>query len=472
MSARIYPSFGILLVDDEPAWLDSLSMSLERTAGVNNIEVCQNGTLVLDILSQGKIGLVLLDLTMPDCTGQDILKKIGEQFPEVRVIILTGLNQIETAVECMKSGAHDYFVKTDEHLITSIIHAVETIELLHENKAISHRLLNDSLEHPHFFAGIISCSKSMRSIFQYIEATAKSIQPMLVTGESGTGKELITKAIHDCSGRQGNLVCVNVAGYDDQMFADALFGHVKGAFTGADTLRNGLIEEATQGTLFLDEIGDLSAVSQVKLLRLLNNGEYFPLGGDKAKRSSARIVVATNQDLPSLMASGKFRKDLYFRLQIHRIHIPPLRKRPNDIGILLDHFISEASAELGKIKPAFPKELPDLLKNYIFPGNVREFRSMVFDAVAQHKSGILSMRSFLAVTGHHDVNININEDGASITGSYLSELAQLPTMDQAEDILIAEAMRRAGGNQSMAARFLGMTQSALSKRIKRHKQKQ
>lgn len=467
--SAFFPSFGVLLVDDEPAWLDSLSLSLERIAGINHTILCDDSRRVLDILSRGDIGLVLLDLTMPYCTGQELLKLVSEQHPDIKVIVLTGMNQLETAVNCMKLGAFDYFVKTEEeqHLVMRVLYAIRMIELQRENREMRSRLLDDTLEHPEVFAKILTVSKTMRSVFQYVEATAKSSQPVLITGESGVGKELVAQAVHELSGRRGRLISVNIAGLDDNMFADTLFGHVKGAYTGAEGARSGLIEEAGQGTLFLDEIGDLNVSSQVKLLRVLNNGEYFPLGSDKPKRSKTRIIVATNQDLTAKIAAGLLRKDLYYRLRIHHVHLPPLRERKEDIPLLLEYFLEEASRELGKPKPSAPRELVYLLENYAFPGNVREFRSMIYDAVTRHRSGALGLSSFLEATGRPDLPLPAQHGLPTAGENIYADLTVLPSPDRALELLVDEAMRRAHGNQSLAARLLGMTQSALNKRLKR-----
>jgi len=239
MNENLYPSFSILLVDDEPAWLDALSLSLERTTGINNILLCQDSTRAMDMLASNNISLVVLDLNMPNLTGQELLKLISEQYPQVMVIVLTGMNQLEVAIECMKLGAFDYHVKTEGEgrLIKALLHAIRSIELETENRNISNRLLSGVLEHPEFFAEIVTANKVMGSIFQYIESVAGSSHPILITGESGVGKELVARAIHTSSGRTGPLVCINVAGLDDNVFADTLFGHVKGAYTGADTVR-------------------------------------------------------------------------------------------------------------------------------------------------------------------------------------------------------------------------------------------
>jgi DNA-binding NtrC family response regulator len=471
MNFLSYPVFSILLVDDEPAWLDSLSLTLERIAGITNVIMCDDSRKVMDILAERKTGLVLLDLTMPHLSGQEILRKVSEQYPDILVIILTGINQLETAVACMKLGAFDYFLKTEDadRLITGILHAIRMIEMRIENRAIGERLLGDSLEHPEIFREIITASKTMRSIFQYIESVAVGIQPILITGESGVGKDLVAVAVHSLSRRTGPMISVNVAGLDDNVFADTLFGHVKGAFTGAESSRNGLVEEAALGTLFLDEIGDLSMSSQVKLLRILQDGEFYPLGSDRSIRSQARIIVATNQDLTLKMSAGQFRKDLYYRFQIHKVHIPPLRERKKDIALLLDHFLELASKELEKNKPSTPKELVSLLETYSFPGNVRELKSMVYDAVTLHKTHTLSMDSFLQAIGRFEPPNALLSNKLPFGPSFLEDIEVLPAITQAIQILIEEAMRRSKGNQSQAARMLGISQSALNKRLKKSK---
>jgi len=469
MSERCYPSFTVLLVDDEPNWLDSLGLTLERSAGITNTMLCDDSRRVIELLSKQQIGLVVLDLTMPHVSGQELLRIIGEQFPEIVVIILSGMNQIETAVGCMKQGAFDYFVKTEEpdRLVSGVVRAIRMIEMQRENREMGQRLLANSLEYPDAFSEIITSDKSMRAIFQYSESIAGSTQPVLITGESGVGKELIAGAIHKLSKCSGPIVSVNAAGLDDSVFADTLFGHVKGAFTGADASRGGLIESAAHGTLFLDEIGDISMLSQIKLLRMLNDGEYFQLGSDKPKRSQARVLVATNQDLSAKMAENLFRKDLFYRLKTHTINIPPLRDRKEDLPLLLDHFIGEAAVALGKKKPAIPKELIALLKTYNFPGNIRELRSMAYDALSQHRSHILSMSQFLKAMGRREIPVAAVDTVHATSDNIFAGLDTLPTPEQAYEFLIDEAMRRSKGNQSLAARLLGMSQSALNKRIKR-----
>ena len=467
MTQALYPSFAVLLVDDEPGWLNTMSLSLERSAGVTNVLTCQDSREVMGLLARHEVGLVLLDLTMPHVSGEDLLRQIGEEHPEISVIIISGMNQLETAVRCMQAGAFDYFVKTveEDRIVKGVRRAIRMQELQRENREMRRRFLDDRLEHPEAFAALATEDKGMRSVFHYVEAVAKGNQPILVTGESGSGKELIARAIHALSQRAGELVAVNVAGLDDAMFDDTLFGHVRGAFTGASEARSGMIERASEGTLFLDEIGDLSLASQVKLLRLLQEGEYYPLGSDRPRWMRARVVVATHHDLTARQASGAFRKDLYYRLRSHHVHIPPLRERRGDIPLLLDHFLGEAAREFGKKKPTPPKALPVLLANYSFPGNVREFRAMVYDAVGAHQGRLLSMDAFKRAIGEGET-AQIVAGGAGTAGNPFLPLERLPTLAESRELLVDEALRRAEGNQSIAARLLGISQSALSKWLK------
>jgi DNA-binding NtrC family response regulator len=461
-----FPSFPILLVDDEPAWLRSLRVALGR-AGVDNVLQCQDAREVMDLLGREPVGLVLLDLNMPHLGGQALLERIAAERPEVAVIVISGMNQVSTAVSAVKAGAFDYFVKTaeEDRLVGGVLRAVRMLELQRENREMASRVLSGQLAHPEAFASIVTRDRAMLAIFSYVEAVARSPQPLLVQGESGVGKELVARAAHALSGRRGPMVALNVAGLDDAVFADTLFGHARGAFTGADQPRRGMIEEAADGTLFLDEIGDLSVASQVKLLRLLQEGEYFPLGSDRPRRLQARVIAATHADLAARQAAGTFRKDLYYRLVTHQVRIPPLRERRGDLPLLLEHFLDEVSGSLGKRRPTVPRELVQLLGAYPFPGNVRELRAMIFDAVSLHRSHVLSMESFqqaMARTG----GAPPPTPGEGPPRSPFAEADHLPTIHDAVELLVDEALSRSGGNQTIAARLLGITQSALSKRLK------
>jgi DNA-binding NtrC family response regulator len=467
MSQTIYPQRPVMLVDDETQALTSFEATL-RSAGINHFVACGDSREVMSRLARQEIEILLLDLWMPHVSGEELLRQITAEYPDLSVVIVTGADDVETAVKCMRQGAFDYIVKPVEksRLVSSVKRGIELRELHRENQLLKARVLSDRLSRPEAFAAIVTVSPAMRSIFQYAEAVAVSPRPVLVTGETGVGKELVARALHVLSGRKGGFVPVNVAGLDDHVFADTLFGHRKGAFTGAMEGRAGLLEQAASGTLFLDEIGDLSAVSQVKLLRLLQDGEYLPLGSDVAKRSDARVLVATNQDLEAARDSGRFRKDLYYRLCGHHIHLPPLRDRREDLPLLLDHFLEKAAESQSKKKPTPPDELIKLLAAYHFPGNVRELESLVFNALSLHGSGKLSMDAFKK-------EIFKTQPGLAGAGAYRTETTAeqpafpepLPTLRQIENLLVEEALRRSGGNQSIAAAMLGITRQALNKRL-------
>jgi len=466
-----YPAFGILLVDDEMPWLRSLSLTLEGPAGLTNLHLCQDSREALTALDEKNIGLVLLDLTMPHLSGEELLERIVTDYPHVRVIILSGMNQLETAVRCMRLGAFDYFVKTveEERLADGVRRAVRMIELEQENLAIRSRLQRSRLDSPEVFSEIVTRHPDMRARFQYLEAVAPSSQPVMITGESGVGKELFARAIHQLSSNRGELVSVNVAGLDDNVFADTLFGHIRGAYTGAETLRKGMVEAASGGTLLLDEIGDLNTASQVKLLRLLQDGEYYPLGSDQPRKMSARVVVATHADLDKKIREGSFRRDLYYRLMAHHVHVPPLRDRKEDIPLLLEHFLHKSAVGLGKKVPTPPPELAVLLTTYSFPGNVRELEAMVHDAVTLHQGGILSMKTFAERIGG-----SIRDPRPGICpgeANPFDQMIELPSLQQAGKYLVEAALHRSAGNQSVAARLLGISQPALSKRLKQQSPK-
>lgn len=474
MTIPLDPIKPILLVDDEEHFLSTAELVLNSNR-LTNVETCNNSSEVLELLNSKEYSLVALDINMPEVSGKDLLPNILENFPEMVVIIITAINDVENAVECMKLGAFDYLVKPidDERLLSSVKRGLYFSSVRNENIRLRESLFKDKLEFPEAFSDIITNSNRMRSIFKYIEAISKTNLPVLITGETGVGKELIAKAIHQISGREGELVSLNVAGVDDNLFSDTLFGHKKGAYTGAEIERKGLIEQAENGSLFLDEIGDLSIESQVKLLRLLQDGKYFPLGSDVAKLSDARIIVATHKDLDKMKDEDTFRKDLYYRLQAHHVHIPPLRDRTKDIPILISHFLNKASEALGKKRPKSPKELYTSLTNYSFPGNIRELEGIIFDAVSRHTSGILSLESIRKKTigTEEDLKSERNNNKTENYDESIIFTAQFPTFKDAEILMIKEALKRSENNQTIAAQLLGITRRALNNRIQRMKEK-
>ncbi|HON09538.1 MAG TPA: sigma-54 dependent transcriptional regulator [Chitinispirillaceae bacterium] len=460
------PLLPILIVDDEFDALQSYK-SLLRYNGFDNLILCSESTHATQLLSRERVSIVILDLNMPGLTGQELLETLNQQYPEIPVIVITAIDKIETAVHCMKLGAFDYMIKPVEksHLSACIFRALEIFELKQEVRLLKKQVLSRKLQNPENFNEIITNNENMKSIFSYIEAIASSSKPVLITGESGTGKELIARAVYKQSRLQGNFVAVNVAGLEDTIFSDTLFGHTKGAFTGADSPRQGLIHNAENGVLFLDEIGDLDPKSQVKLLRLLQEKEYSPLGSDTPRLSNARIIAATNADISSKSEADLFRKDLYYRLATHHIHIPPLRERLDDLPLLMEAFVEEASQSMKKEKPQIPRELRTLLGSYSFPGNIRELQSMIYDAMARHNSGVLSLEFFRDYIQNRSEKKEIEE----ITEEYSPIILppdRFPTLREVEDYLFSEAMQRSEGNQSIAARLLGVSQSTLSRRFR------
>ena len=459
----------VVLVDDEEEILFGAGYLL-NSHGIQSVTTLSDGRELIPLLQSEKAGVIVLDLFMPHVSGTELLPQLVQNYPEVPVIVMTASQELETAVSCMKEGAFDYLVKPVEEsrFVSCVRRALEIRGLRREVGALRHSLIENGVKRPECFSHIITCQRDMQVLFRYIEAIADSREPVIIFGETGTGKELIAQALHQASGRTGKMVSLNVAGLDDNMFSDTLFGHVKGAFTGADRDRGGIIASAAGGTLFLDEIGDLNMTSQVKLLRLLQDHTFYPLGSDISQVSDARIVVATNQDLRAEMVRGKFRQDLFFRLSSHPINVPPLRNRPDDLPLLLQHFIEEAAQSQNKPVPTPPEELLILLSVYEFPGNVRELRSLVYNAVAQHRSGpVLSMQSFREVIRKEQTLPSIGKQGAeTIAGSTLAVTGRFPTLKEADLFLVKEAMRRATNNQGVAAALLGITRQSLNRRLK------
>jgi two-component system, NtrC family, nitrogen regulation response regulator GlnG len=459
----------VLLVDDEPQLLRSASIVL-RSAGIPHVMTVDDSRNVLPLLAERDVGVLVLDLTMPHVSGQTLLGQVAADYPDVPVILLTATNDLDTAVQSMQAGATDYLVKPVDarRLVSSVKRAIEIRGWRAEVLSLKERLLTDRPPRWEAFADVVTQSSAMFAVFRYVEAIAASPQPVLITGETGTGKELIAAALHRLSGRPGELVAVNVAGLDDTMFSDTLFGHTRGAFTGADRPREGLIASAGGGTVFLDEIGDLSVATQVKLLRVLQSGTFYPLGADHPRQSGARVVVATNCDVAQAVGTGTFRRDLYYRLRTHHLHLPALRRRIGDVPLLVEHFVEKAANQLGKARPTVPLALYQLLRTYGFPGNVRELEALVFDGVARHQGVTLSLQSFReAIVGRTDeAAIEPEPEEAAVPLATLFP-DRLPTLRGIGDAMITEALRRADGNQGVAAAMLAISRQALNKRLRR-----
>lgn len=461
------PKLPIILVGKEKSLLTEVEQIL-RSEGMDSIKKYENKHDLEKLLSNTGVSLLIVDTAEPESAGDTPVRYLSNNFPGVPVLAITASGDVETIVKIMRAGAFDIIVKPvrKTRLIPVVKRSLELNVVGDEKKKLKKYLLSNVLENPEAFSSIIGQNAAMRAIFRYAEAIATTHLPVLITGETGTGKELIARAIHTLSKRGGVFVAENVAGLDDQLFSDTLFGHNKGAFTGAENTRSGLIEKAHGGTFFLDEIGDLAVESQIKLLRLLQEKQYYPLGSDIPKYTDTRIIVATHRNLEEMVEENRFRKDLFYRLQTHHIHLPPLRERKDDIRILIHHFIQKAAAELKKKVPTPAPELVTLLRTYSFPGNIRELEGMIFDAVSLHRRGILSLDPFrdkINPRMHHIPELDPSEQFDFITQDFF------PTLKEAEFMLIAEALRRAEGNQVIASQLLGITRRALNNRLQRLK---
>ncbi len=474
----------ILLIDDDELFVEYLKTLLEGF-GYTTTDTAFTGQEGLIKAEMREYALVLLDLMLPDIPGLKILETFHKKYPDLPVVVITAKDRVETAVECMKQGAFDFLTKPlqEARLLPILQHAL-TIRTLRDTVThLQSGVMIWQLRNPEAFQEIITQSELMREVFSYVEAIAPSSKAVLITGESGTGKELIARTLHRLSGRKGKFISVNIAGLDDTLFSDTLFGHVKGAYTGANTDRNGLVQEAADGTLFLDEIGDMEPFSQVKLLRLLQEGEYYRLGSDIPQKSTARILAATNTDLYGKVRDGKFRADLYYRLVAHRIELPPLRDRKEDIPLLVDTIVKRSAMELQKPTPSIPKEVYTLLAGYSFPGNIRELQSLLYDAVSCTEEAALNIKPILSylqnqplsVDGAQEQNAKVQKREQQKKENFLEKLlfllskeeGKFPTLNEVEETLVKHALTLTHGNQSAAAKLLGVSQSTLSRWTKR-----
>jgi len=483
---------SVLIVDDELVSLKLISLILEET-GIARPVLCQDSRQAITMIGSGAFSLVLLDLHMPYISGDALLGELSKNHPDIPVIVLTSEDKVETAVTCMKHGAFDFMTKPVDknRLLPAIRNALTLRDLRNEVRMLSSRDSGHTEPvHPEYFGEFLTSSARMRSLFAYIEAIARSPRAVLVTGESGTGKELIARIIHNVSGRSGSFVPINVSGLDDTVFSDSLFGHLKGSYTGADSVRKGLVEQSRDGTLFLDEIGDLDQGPQIKLLRLLQENEYYPMGSDTPMHSRSRIIAATNADLSARQENGLFRKDLYYRLMSHRVELPPLRERLEDIPLLVAHFVAESALVLKRPSLSVDARIHRMLKAHSFPGNVRELQALVFDAFSRCQDERLEPRHFhrtwdlppeldrsegcLEVASPSSDSAAGDSAGGAETkpGQLLRGPADvwvgdsLPDMGELEDFLYQLALDRSNGKQARAASLLGISQSTLSRWLK------
>ncbi len=445
----------ILIVDDEASQREILAGYLKKKQH-RIIQAC-SAAEALSLLTKNSIDILLTDLKMPDKTGLDLLKEVKVRTPEVVVVLMTAFGTIEGAVDAMREGAYDYLNKPiDLDELDLLIQRIqERTQLLSEN-----RLLKEQLAERYTFEGIVSQSPEMEAVLNTAVRVAESKASILIRGESGTGKELIAHAIHFRSLRKEEpFIIVNCAALNENLLESELFGHEKGAFTGAEKQHRGRFELAHGGTIFLDEIGDIPLATQVKLLRVLQEQKFERVGGSQTLEVDVRIIAATNKNLEESIMNGGFREDLFYRLNVITLEIPPLRNRRQDIQSLLEHFLNVYAKENKKKKFSFSKEAWELLTRYDYPGNVRELQNIIQRAV------ILSRHEIITT---NELPLILKKPPDENTLSSKNIIRTLPEqVDQLEKDQIFEALRTNNNNQSKAAKQLGISERNLRYRLKK-----
>ncbi len=437
----------ILIVDDEPSMLELLRILLEpegyELLTASSVEEARGR------LGQEKPNLVLCDILMPDGNGLDLLREIKEKTPQTSVVMMTAYTSTKAAIEAMRLGAYDYVSKPfdNDELKVVVQKALLQAELVNENL-----YLRRELEGKYTFSNIIGKSPRMQAIFAVIERVARTSSTVMIYGESGTGKELIARAIHFASPRSNRrFLSVNCGALPENLLESELFGHERGAFTGAIREKKGLFQEAEGGTLFLDEIGEMTPTMQVKLLRALQEKKVRKVGGNREEEVDVRIIAATNQDLEQRIASGDFREDLYYRINVIPIHLPPLRQRREDIPHLVDHFLRKYSDELGLEPRGISVEAMKVIESYDWPGNVRELENLIERTMALSSGETLTSKDLPShlTTRRRDRTelLELPESGIDLE-AYL---------DSIRNHLMAQALERAGGVQTQAAELLSMS---------------
>ena len=438
----------VLIVDDEASLLEFLSLFFEEEGYAVATAASMAGARAR--LAEGDYDLVLCDILMPDGNGIDLVREIKAEDPHAAVIVMTAYSSDKTAIEAMKAGAYDYIPKPFdvEELRVMAQKALERTALEEQNL-----YLRRELEGKYTFANIIGSSRRMQEIFRLVERVARTSSTVLVHGESGTGKELIARAIHFASPRaEARFLSINCGALPENLLESELFGHVRGAFTGAVREKKGLFQEADRGTLFLDEIGEMTPAMQVKLLRALQERTVRPVGGNREEAVDVRIIAATNQDLETLIDGGEFREDLYYRINVIPLHLPPLRQRREDIPLLVEHFLKKFSEEMDLGEPRrISVEAMRVLEAYQWPGNVRELENAIERAVALSSEPTLTTRDLPAhlLEGRPvaSADVTLPEEGLDLEAHLERIRAELMT----------QALDRAAGVQTKAAELLGMS---------------
>jgi DNA-binding NtrC family response regulator len=439
----------ILVVDDEGTQRESLAGVLQQWG--HTVLTAPGADAALEALGDRPVDLVLTDLRMPGRSGLELLTECRRRRPDVAVVVMTAYGTVEGAVEAMKEGAVDFVGKPLdlERLALVIERTLKMRQLVHENRELRRRLADGASG-----TRLLGSSAAMAEVLGRAGRAADTDATVLIHGESGTGKELLARSIHDLSPRAGGpFVAVNCAALPEALLESELFGHLRGSFTGAESDRRGRVLQAEGGTLFLDEIGDLAAPVQVKLLRFLQEREITPVGGDHALRVDVRVVAATHRDLRARIGSGDFREDLYFRLNVVELVLPPLRERREDIPELAAHFLSRLARRYARPARAFSAEAMAALMAHDFPGNVRELENIVEQTVVMARGEVVE---------RDDLPGSLRGGpSAAAMGSDLGEGSLAGTLEALERRIVLDTIAACGGNQSEAARRLGLTESGL-----------
>jgi DNA-binding NtrC family response regulator len=449
----------ILVIDDDQAVLNYLNIFLLQT-GTFDVTTLANSAKAYDLLKDNHYDILLLDMDMPEVTGLDILKNIQDNAIGIETIVLTGVEDIELAVSAMKLGAVEYLIKpVDNERLLSLINTV--VEKRRTQRIMDQEItVSTDLKFKEAFKDIVTQNEKMHKIFSVVEKMAQTDSSILIWGESGTGKELIARAVHRISKRsRGNFIAVNAGAFANELFASEFFGVNQGAFTGATSSKRGFMEEADKGTLFLDEIGELALPIQVKLLRVLQEGEFFRLGSTKNLKVDVRIIAATNKNLHEEIKKGSFRKDLFYRLTMNSVYLPPLRERKDDIPLLSMHFLRRFSVLNDKKIDKISDPAMRLLTNYDYPGNVRELMNIINSAVIIESLNEIRKKSL--------PNYFL-EDSSVLADAGPLEMP-LKTLEDVEKDHIRKILGHTGGNKTKAAQILGISRVNLIAKTKKYK---
>lgn len=443
--------FTLLIIDDEKNIREGLGANFEMEG--YNVKLAENGQQGLDFISKGDIDLVITDLRMPGISGEEVLRKVTTETPGIPVIVLTGHGSIDSAVDAMRNGAYDFLTKplNLDQLTMIVKRALEAREL-----SLQHTQLKKEVEKDMAFDKMIGKSAEMQKVFEMIKKVASSKASVLITGESGVGKEVVADAIHKLSPRKDHqCIKVHCAALSETLLESELFGHEKGAFTGADNLVKGRFELAHESSIFLDEIGEINPSVQIKILRVLQEKAFERVGGQETINVDVRIIAATNRILEEEVKKGTFREDLYYRLNVIHIHVPPLRERKDDIPLLVASFLEEFAAENGKTIKGIDGQAKSAIYNYSWPGNIRELRNCIESAVVMCSTDEIKLEDLPPTVsksaGEKSINIPANV-----------------TLDEAEKIIILQTLAANKNNKSKTADLLGIGRKTLHRKLEEY----